>query len=144
MLDAYQHAIALLTRREHGALELTKKLSQKGHTAAAIQEALEKCQQHGLQQDGRFAEQKMRTRVAQGYGPERIRMELQHLGLARELIENTLAEADYDWVVEAQAVLYKKYGNTLSQSISMRQKQKQFLHYRGFSMHTIIHVLRHD
>lgn len=121
-------------------MELAKKLSKKGYAADEIQQALDKCQQHGLQTDARFAEQKTRARAAQGYGPERIRLELQYLGVARELIDAALADAEYDWVLQAKAVLCKKYGSTLSQSIAVRQKQKQFLHYRGFSMHTIAQV----
>lgn len=143
--DAYHQAVTMLARREHGALELGRKLSKKGHSEAVIQSVLEKCQQLGLQHDARFAAQKIRTRVAQGYGPLRVQLELQHLGVSRDVIEAAFFAEAYDWHEQAAFVLQKKYGNISSRTPAILQKQKQFLLYRGFSMTTIMQVMRnHD
>lgn len=141
MPDAYHRAIGLLARREHGAAELTKKLCSKGFALDDVQKALKMCQQLGYQDDGRFAEQKMRSRMAKGYGPERIRLELRQLGIDGDVIDTVLADETLDWLTQAHAVLQKKYGRIACDSIAIRQKQKQFLYSRGFSTHLIDKVL---
>lgn len=141
MNEAYHCAVRLLARREHGLAELTNKLSQKGYTTDEIQTALVHCQHLGLQSDARFAESIMRTRVNQGYGPIRIRQELQAKQVAREYIDAVLeVESEY-WLYCAQQVWKKKF---ISQAVSFRnqQKQKQFLLYRGFPIDVITQVVR--
>lgn len=140
MTKVFEAAIALLTRREHGALELAEKLIKKNYTADEVQTALQKCQDLDLQSDQRYVEMLLRVRVQQGYGSERIRRELQQKKIKRELCEQVLEENSVDWLNCARQVLHKKYKSTPSPSWSMQQKQKKFLLYRGFSMHTISQV----
>lgn len=132
MSKAYTTAVALLARREHGAAELTTKLLQKGLTQTEVNDAIVQCQDLGLQSDLRFVESLCRTRVRQGYGPIRMRQELQSLKINHELIETALAELASSWVDAARAVWKKKYQRCADQSFKMLQKQKQFLRYRGF------------
>ncbi len=141
MLDVYHAAVAMLARREHGTVELAKKLSKKGYSAEEIQATIETCQRLGLQDDQRFIEQKIRARMAQGYGSERIRLELQQLGIRRDILDEILVTESHDWCAAARSVLQKKYGRHLVDSGIIRQKQRQFLYYRGFSMDTIAQVL---
>lgn len=142
MLDAYHSAVTMLARREHGAVELMRKLSKKGYSAEDIQATIDTCQRLGLQDDERFIEQKIRTRIAQGYGPERIRLELQQLGISRDMLDGVWMAEAYDWFATAQAALQKKYGRHPVASNAIRQKQRQFLYYRGFSMDIIAEVLK--
>lgn len=130
---------ALLARREHGAHELMEKLSAKGYLTDDIVVALEKYQQLGLQSDLRFASSRYRHRVQQGYGPIRIRQELQHLRLDKDLIDAVFEGAETDWVAQARGVLIKKYQHITT---PLMQKQKKFLLYRGFSMTIAIEALR--
>ncbi len=135
--DAYHSAIRLLTRREHGAYELAQKLAQKGYSLAAINEAIAECQRLDLQSDSRFAASLCRARIRQGYGPLRIRQELQNLRIEREIVEGLLRAEEEQWVVYAKDVRNKKYKENNKLSYIDQQKQKQFLSYRGFAADTI-------
>lgn len=143
MSNAFECAVGLLARREHGAHELQSKLKQKGHADTAIDEALVKCQDLGLQSDERFIESRCRLRIRQGYGPLRIRQELRHLKLDVALIEAAL-EAERDrWFAHALDVWKKKYRGQQASSFAEQQKQKQFLLYRGFSTDIIASIFNH-
>ena len=137
MSSVFESAVRLLTRREHGAFELTNKLVQRGFTKTAIHDALMECQRLELQSDARFVEMMIRTRIRQGYGPLRIRKELQHLQIDSELIEEALRQEHDNWLSYAIGVWKKKYKEEEAFSYQALQKQKQFLLYRGFSTDTI-------
>ena len=134
----------LLARREHGAHELTTKLATKGYLEVAIQEALVKCQHLGLQSDSRFVDSVCRTRIRQGYGPIRIRHELQNLQINSELIDAALQQEQENCLAYAVDVWKKKYKEQVEFSYTALQKQKQFLLYRGFSTDTITMVFKHE
>lgn len=135
--EAFAAAIALLSRREHGAVELSDKLFSKGHAAEDVQYAIAACQRLALQSDQRYAEMLLRARIRQGYGPERIRREIQQKKIERDIYEQALLEVSVDWVDCAKQVLRKKYKSCKPESWLLQQKQKQFLLYRGFPVHLI-------
>lgn len=137
MTKAFVNAVRLLARREHGAYELAQKLAQKKHSELEIQDAIEECQRLGLQSDARFVDSLCRTRIRQGHGPARIRQDLQHVRIDRDLIENILDAEHDNWVSYARDVWMKKYSQQDEYSFADIQKQKQFLLYRGFSSSTI-------
>lgn len=143
MSKAYDAALRLLTRREHGAFELTTKLKQKGYTYQEIGLALEKCQELGLQCDKRFSESFCRMRIRQGYGPAKIQQELKHLRIEDELIANVLHNEKENWKNYALQVWLKKY-KTPASCFEEIQKQKRFLQYRGFSTDTIAEVVKKE
>lgn len=142
MNDAYSAAVVLLTRREHGAKELALKLTQKGYAAADIDAAIAECQRLGLQSDQRFVESFVRVRSQQGYGPERMRYELQQKQVDPALFALVLTQEPVDWAARAKQVLQKKYKSLILGSWQEQQKQKQFLLYRGFSQSTIAEVFK--
>lgn len=131
------HALRCLARREHGAHELIHKLIQKGHAEVVAREVLAECQRLNLQSDHRFVEMITRTRIGQGYGPLRIRRELQWLQIDKALIETVGQQEEHDWLSHARKAWEKKYGKPCASSRATLQKQKQFLLYRGFPMETI-------
>ncbi len=142
MSKTYVCAVRLLARREHGAHELVQKLTQKGHPDVDIQDAIAECQRLGLQSDARFVDNICRARIRQGYGPLRIRLELQNKQIDRDLIHQALAQEDEHWLAHANDVRLKKYKEQDDCSFDAIQKQKQFLLYRGFSTDTINIVFR--
>ncbi len=144
MNEAYASAVRLLTRREHGALELANKLATKGYSNTDVQDALLDCQRLGLQSDSRFVENVCRTRIRQGYGPQRIRQELQSLQIDVELIDAQLQQEQDNWLVHAIGVWKKKYKEQSELSYLALQKQKKFLLYRGFSTDTIAKVFSNN
>lgn len=139
MREAFDVAVVLLARREHSVRQLTHKLSKRGFDEEAIREALDTCQRLNLQSDARFAEGTCRSRIARGYGPFLIRQLLEQEGLAVEIIEQVFDELEHevDWVAEASLVWAKKFRMSDDGSDVARQKQRQFLRYRGFSDATV-------
>src|SRR5690606_19883156 len=98
MTKALHTALRLLQRRDHGAAELLMKLQQKGASILEAEEALLECQRLGYQSDARFAEAFCRARVNQGYGPLRIKQELQAKQIDLTLIEEALATEEEQWL----------------------------------------------
>ncbi len=137
MSDAFEAAVRLLARREHSAHELQNKLKQRGFLQEAIDEALAKCLQLDLQSDARFAEMLCRARVNRGYGPVVIRQLLRQAEVSSELIDQALEELEVNWLDEANRVWQKKFRAVEDVSPNARQKQRQFLNYRGFPEATI-------
>ena len=76
-----QQAIALLSRREHSGKELQRKLQARGVPAADAHQAVLRVNAAGWQNETRFAESLVRSRIAGGYGPLHIRAELATHGL---------------------------------------------------------------
>jgi len=103
-----QHALALLTRREHSRAELARKLRARGHDAEAVDAAIARLAADGWQDEARFAESLMRHRAANGYGPRWIRSELATHGLSDAIIETALAAFDGDWAELARNLLSRR------------------------------------
>ncbi|MBA2711454.1 MAG: recombination regulator RecX [Tatlockia sp.] len=141
MTKAFDCALRLLARREHGAQELANKLSIKGYEADEISNSINECQRLGLQSDARFVESFCRSRIRQGLGPLKISQELQAKQIDRTLIENVLADEQGNWLSHALAVWHKKYKNDADIPFTELQKRQRFLQYRGFSTDIIANVV---
>jgi len=137
--SALQQALALLTRREHSKLELTRKLRARGHTSDEIEQALVRLVDEGWQSDARFAQALLRHRAASGYGPRWIRAELATHGLESGLIESALAGFEGDWRQLAQDLLARR-GLTAPEDgapFAHKRKALELLLRRGFE-HPVI------
>ena len=137
MSDALNSALAgamrLLAAREHSQHELRRKLAQKGHEVADIEEAIEQLGAQNLQSDERFVESFVNSYRERGKGPKRIRLELQQHQLTAELIETYLNERDEIWKASAVQVKLKKFGDEPANDYPQQMKQAKFLEYRGFT-----------
>lgn len=133
-------AMRLLARREYARHELLQRLQQKGYQAEQIEPVLAALIERGYLSDARFAESLVRSRRGRGYGPVRIRAELQE----RRVSDDAALVAAEDWVAQAREVRRKRFGETLPTDPRERQKQIRFLQYRGFSAEQIRAALRHD
>ena len=78
--SAYDKALGLLARREHSRRELKNKLRQGGYEGEEAHAAIERLGAQQYQDDDRFAEALLRSRIAQGHGPMRLRVELKSHG----------------------------------------------------------------
>lgn len=142
MTKAFDSALRLLTRREHGAIELCDKLEQKGFSQQEAMDALESCQRLGLQNDSRFVENYSRSRIRRGYGPLKITQELKVKGIDIELIQHELRQERDNWLNYALEVWYKKSKGKVDLSFDEMQKLQTFLLYRGFPMDIIAQVVK--
>ena len=131
--DAYDVAVGLLARREHSRAELCQKLAERGFDDQAQQAALDALSQAGLQSDARFVESFIRSRIARGQGPVRIRAELGRRGVDGEQAHQGLldAESELDWSALAEQALQKRWPQVPTEP---REKAKamRFLAQRGF------------
>lgn len=142
MTKALDSALRLLARREHGAIELCDKLKKRGYTQAEAKDALEACQDLGLQSDTRFAESYTRSRIRQGYGPVKIAQELKTRSIDIEIIQTVLNEEKDNWLQYALHVWQKKARGEQDLSFVEKQKQQRFLLYRGFDTDVISQVIK--
>ncbi|MFA5959731.1 MAG: recombination regulator RecX [Tatlockia sp.] len=141
MTKAFDCAMRLLCRREHGAFELADKLRQRGYSSEEISEALANSQRLDLQSDTRFAESFCRSRIQQGFGPLKITQELQAKKIDRSLIQTVLAKEQAHWLDYALAVWQKKFKEETAPSYVELQKRQRFLLYRGFPTDLIAKVV---
>jgi regulatory protein len=135
--SAYDKALALLARREHSRRELQTKLAQAGYTRDETTAAIDRLAADHYQDDTRFAESLVRSRVTQGYGPQRLRAELKTHGLADAHISQLLDAAQVDWTASAAEQLRRHYGNVGSADRAQRLRRAQFLLRRGFAAATV-------
>jgi regulatory protein len=138
---AYDKALGLLARREHSRRELQQKLGRGGFSRDETADAVERLGDQGYQDDSRFAESLLRSRVGQGYGPARIRAELRSQGIPDATVRALVEAADVDWDDLAAGQLRRRYGSP-SADPAERQKRAQFLLRRGFAAATV-RILTH-
>ena len=137
-------ALELLARREHSRRELTRKLAARGFPDEVLSPALDELEQSGALADARFTDSFVRSRIAKGQGPQRIRAELAQRGIADAAADNGLRAADVDWLVRIRAVRAKRFGAQLPRDYAERARQARFLQYRGFDSAQIRAALEFD
>ena len=137
-------AVELLARREHSRLELERKLSARGFPDGVIGPALDSLERSGTLAATRFTESFIRSRLAKGQGPVRIRTELAERGVADEQVSELLHGAEVDWLATARAVRSKRFGPEPPRDFRERARQARFLQYRGFTADQVRAALELD
>ncbi|MGP9825921.1 recombination regulator RecX [Ectopseudomonas khazarica] len=135
-------AMDLLARREHGRVELTRKLRKRGASQELIEAALQRLSEEGLLSEARYLESFVAYRARAGYGPQRIREELGQRGLERSDIDQALRESAIDWFESLRETWQRKFAGQLPMDARERAKQGRFLAYRGYSLDMIGRLLR--
>lgn len=142
--SAYDKALGLLARREHSRRELQMKLRRSGYAGEEAGAAIERLGEQHYRDDERFAEALLRSRIAQGYGPLRLRVELKSHGLPDARIRALLDAAEVDWDEAAATQLRRRYGAAGTRDIAERARRAQFLLRRGFPAATVRSVTHAD
>ncbi|KRW62315.1 recombination regulator RecX [Pseudomonas sp. TTU2014-080ASC] len=135
-------AMDLLARREHGRVELTRKLRGRGAPEELIEAALDRLAEEGLLSESRYLEAYVAQKARSGYGPARIREELTQRGLNRADIQQALDESGIDWRQQLEEVWRRKFSARVPNDPRERAKQGRFLVYRGFPMDMINRLLQ--
>ncbi len=130
--EIYNKALYLLAMREHSRYELQLKLLRRNYERQEIIIVLDRLLEEKFQSDERFAEIYIHSRASKGYGPERIKLELQHKGVKESVVHFAMQNAGVDWSTLAQQVYNKKFGAGQSSDFQERIKRQQFMRYRGF------------
>ncbi len=148
-------AMRILSQRDHSRDELKRKLQLNNQRAAWLQQqesqpipeallekVLDWCQENGWLNDQRFTERFIQSRARKGYGPKRVRMELQQKGIDRDEINQALFDSEVDWSQCAAEVAKRKFGEPLPQSWAEKSKVQRFLMSKGFMMEDIQAIFR--
>ncbi len=129
---ARKKAMDYLARREYGRRELVQKLIAAGFESQTATESVDKLAGEGLQDDRRFVDNFVQSRINQGKGPVRIRQELGERDLDAGLIDVAIEDVTEDWYALARQIREKKFGPGLPRDFKEKARQMRFLQYRGF------------
>lgn len=133
LLNIESTAIRLLVGREHSRHELQQKLLQRfPGTLEVVCRVLDDLQRRRLLSDERFVEQYVGSRTRKGYGPLRIRSELEERGIEQALIDSWLDPADADWAQQLREVARHKFGDCPADSQKEQARRARYLQYRGY------------
>lgn len=142
-LSPSQRALALLVRREHSRVELTRKLAARGIEHDQARAAVDRMTAEGWQDDSRFAELLVRSRANNGYGPLRVRAELATHGLDREAVATAFEAYEGDWAENARDLARRRFPAGFDDR-AIQRKAAEFLARRGFTGDQIRAVIRDD
>ena len=91
-MTAKERALAMLDRRDYSRAELLKKLVEKGENETEAAAAVERLAELGFVDDARYAPIIVRHYAAKGYGPQRVRQELQRRGIPKDLWDEAMEQ----------------------------------------------------
>ncbi|MDA3978711.1 MULTISPECIES: recombination regulator RecX [Gallibacterium] len=135
---ALAYVLKLLAIRDYSEYELRCKLQAKAFSEQEIEDVIEKCQANNWQNDFRFCEHFLLSRVQRGYGLQRIKQEMQQKGIQNEVFQHVLAQSEIDWFALAEQVLSKKFPDYAEiQDLKIKQKMWRYLYSRGFNQEEI-------
>ncbi len=136
--DCYDKAVDLLARRPHFTRELERKLSARGFGSPEIEAALGRLAERGLLDDLEcskgMVEGVWRRR---GYGPLRMRAELERRGVESRIIERVLRDSAENELDLAEETARRR----LRGSAPSRAALARHLGRKGFSGEIIYEVL---
>jgi regulatory protein len=135
-----QQAIKLLARREHTRVELARKLSGLG-TQEEIDTVLADMEASQLQSDNRTAESYLRSNASR-LGASRLRHTLKTRGVAPEMIEEQLAQADLPDEIERARAAWSRKFSAAPANAKEWARQARFLQSRGFAGDIVRRLLK--
>lgn len=144
---AYGIALRALTRRDHSEMELRRKLSDKGISAAAVDEVVEKLKRSGYLDDRRFAVRwaESAVRSGRGYG-FRLRYDLTMKGVAGDVVSEVLERLgeEFEEGETLKSLMQRKFPAFSPREGDGREKKRimGYLQRRGFSVAAIIQMFR--
>ncbi|WP_435102133.1 regulatory protein RecX [Arhodomonas sp. AD133] len=138
--EVRERALRLLARREHSERELAGKLAQRGYERTVVDEVIADLAAERLVSDERFAEEFVRARSGQGFGPLRIRADLARRGVDDALITPHLSD-DAQWVAAASELHRKRYGDAPPQDVREKARRTRYLANRGFTAEQVRRVV---
>lgn len=138
-IDCYTKAQQLLARRPHFRRELAAKLASREYSAAEIDTAIARLAEQGYLDDLENALEMARGPLRRkGYGPRRLRHELERRGAPEEVVDEVLAAA----LAEGEEAPARQAADRwLSRGRRDRQALARHLDRKGYSKGVILRVL---
>ena len=130
-------ALRGLEARARTAEEVRRSLARKGFADAVVEDTVAELERLGMLDDAAYARAFVRSRFeGRGYGPARLRQDLQRKGVDRRVIDEALeglVEAE-DMGLEARTQAEKKWRSLASEEDVRKRKKKtmDYLVRRGF------------
>jgi regulatory protein len=129
---AYAQALKLLARREHGRVELSRKLGQRGYAAEHIAEALQRLDVAGYLSEARYAQARVAELRRRRYGPLRAQAELRAQGVDEAAIADAVQVDDRDWYRACEEACGRTARGVPGTPVERARLQRQ-LATRGFT-----------
>jgi len=129
----------MLARRDRSQAELRTRLRRDAESPAALDAALLRLREEGLQSDQRFAERWVEFHQ-DSHGLERLRADLRQHGIDRDLTESLLGPLRADQPAIAASVLARKFAGTPTSRAELARRIR-FLIGRGFAPELAIRLL---
>ena len=139
--DCHRKALDLLARRPHFCLELATKLARRGFPAEEIETVMAGLTDQGLLDDYRYALELARGALRRkGFGPVRVRAELERRGVAAEISVSVAHEVfpDAETELEQARAVAGRWQRSGSQS---RTGLGRHLQRKGYSQRVILQIL---
>jgi regulatory protein len=134
-------ALNMLARREYSQAELRARLNDRfPEQAEAVEAALLRLIDTGLQDDDRFAEAFLRSQINRSRGPVRVKHEARQKGV-EEAVGNLLNSWEIDWFQLAEEAARRKLGSADASDMKIRARIARFLAYRGYTGDHVRHSL---
>jgi regulatory protein len=129
-------AVRILTKRDHSAFELNRKLQQRGYASQVIDAVIDKCERCGYIDDHRTARIYIQQLKRRCFGRRYIRLALKKKCLSGTAIEKIFLQ-DYpedDEYEYAGRLLKKKETTFVRETDPQKRSDKiyRFLYSRGF------------
>ena len=103
-ISALDKALKILSTSPVSEMELRRKLYRAGYPEILIDQAVEECRRHNYINDELLAADSAEYLVQRGTGSRMVRVKLRRRGLAKELVDEVMANTDPE--VELQAARY--------------------------------------
>ena len=132
-----------LSRREHSEKEIYLKFVNFVNSKDTLLEEILKLKEEGLISNQRYAEAYIRSRFHSGFGPIRIKYELEKKGVIESIIKTAFQETDLDWDDKLKSEFKKKYESNDMKSLNDNKISKFFL-YRGFDLEKISKLIKNN
>ena len=137
---AWERAIRLLAGRDRSEQEIRSRLVAGGESGATITATLRRLRRYGYVDDHRFALSVAEQARRRGYGSEYVRAQLEHKGVADQMIEQSL-RANFDDEAElAEQALTRHFPEGLREPAG-RARAARFLLRRGFPEAVVFAIL---
>lgn len=139
---AYYQALRLLSYRPRTAMEIQRKLQEKGFAEAVVTQTQERLSKNGLLDDSRFAQDWVDNRTAfRPRSHKALAIELRRKGVADEVISQALVEAGDEETLAYQAARRKASRLAGCERREFRNSLVGFLARRGFAYSVIAPVV---
>lgn len=131
---AYDAAIALLVRRPRSEREVRDRLRRKAYDESTIEPVIERLRERRYLDDDAFARFWVENRTSfRPRGEMALRQELRAKGIDREIVEETIADAEIDDLALAIDLAHRKARSMEHLDPPTRQRRLMgFLQRRGF------------